>query len=113
MLEITNQHLPHREQLRTTTIQSEHDHAKAAFERGVLVKVVDHNLGDRISLQFQNNPNRFIRLISRVTDSIQLFLFDQFSHPFDQLFRVHIVRNLGDHQLLFSRATVLNRNLAP
>ena len=79
----------------------------------MFIQVVDHHLGDHIPLQLENNSDRLIRLIAGVTDPLQFFLLHQFGHPLDQLLRVHIVGNFRNHQLLLTRTTVLNRDLAP
>ena len=75
MLQVANQHIPHRHQLGSTTIQRQHDNPKTALQRRMLIKIVDHHLGNDIPLQLKNDSNRLVRLIARIADPLQLFLF--------------------------------------
>ena len=112
MLEITEKHLAHGQQLWTPPIERQHDHPKTTLQRGVLVEVVDDHLGNRIPLELEHNADGFIRLIAGVTDPIQLLFLHQFRHPFDQLLWIDIVGHLGDHQLGLPRASVLHGYLS-
>ena len=79
----------------------------------MLIEIINDHLGNDIPLQLENDSNRLVRLIPRIADPLQLFLLNQLRNPLDQLLRVHIVRNLSDHQLLFARAPIFYRNLPP
>ena len=112
VFEIANQHLPHGQEFWTAAVEGQHDHPEAAFQRCEFVEIVNDHLRDRIPFQLQNDANGLIGLVAGVTDALELFLFHEIGHPLDQLFRVHIVRNLGDDQLGLAGAPLFHGDLA-
>ena len=89
-----------RQQFRPAVIDREHVDRERAFHRGVLVKIVDHDLRVCVALQLDHYPRVFVRFVTNRSDVGQHFFVHQRRDALDQRGAVHVVRNFGDDDLL-------------
>src|SRR5438105_581415 len=85
---------------------------KAAFQRGVLVKIVDDDLGDGVTLDLNDYPRVLVGLVPDRGDVGDDLLVDQRGDAFDEHGAVDVVRNFGDDNLLASTLELLEANFA-
>ena len=81
-------------------VDGQHGDGERALQRGVLVKVVDHNLGVGVALEFDDDPRVFVRFITDGADVGDRLLVDQIGHPLDESGAVDVVGDFGDDDLL-------------
>ena len=79
------------------------DHGEAFLHRRVLVELVEHDLGLRAALEFDDDAHAVaIGFVAYVADVVDDFVVDQLGDALDELGLVYLVRNLGDNDgLLF------------
>src|SRR3989339_616888 len=79
------QHVLEVKELRLTTDNSKHDHPKGDLHLGMLVKLVEHNLGNRVFFQFDDDSDSMaIRFIPEVRNPEDLFIPYQFGNFFQK-----------------------------
>ena len=101
MIDVSLVRLLERKQLRPAMIDREHVDRERAFHRGVLVEIVDDDLRDCAS-RFNSMTTRvFSSDSSRIAVmSVSTLSFTRSRDALDQRRAVHVVRNLGDDDLL-------------
>ncbi len=100
MIDVGLIRLLERQQFRTAVIDRQHVDREGAFHRGMLVKVVDDDLRIAIALQFDDDARVFVRFVPDRRDVGQHLVVHQFRDALDQRGAIHVVRNLGDDDLL-------------
>src|SRR6185436_2540391 len=78
-----------------------------------LVQIVDDDLRNRITLDFDDDPGVFVRFVSDRGDISQDFFIHQFSDARHEQGPVHVVRNFGNDDLLASAFDFFQANFAP
>ena len=80
--------------------QGEHVRAEGVLQLGVLVEVVQHDLGHRVALEHDDQPlaGPGAALVLDVGDAGDPAVLDQLGDLHGQVVRVHLVRQLGDDQ---------------
>ena len=78
----------------------EHVRAEVLLQLGVLVQVVQHDLGDRVALEHDHEalPGAAGGLVADVGDAGDPAVLDQLGDLQREVVRVHLVRQLGDDQ---------------
>ena len=95
------EHLEQRQHLRPAVDDGQHDDAEGLLQLGVLVEVVEHDLGDLAALQLDDDAHAVaVALVADVGDAFDRLLAHQLGDPLDQLRLVHLVGDLGDDDLL-------------
>ena len=92
-------------------IDREHDDGERAFQRRVLVKIIDDDLRVRVAFQLDDDPRVFIGLIANCSDVAENFLVHQLGDALHQRRAIHVVRNLGDDDLFFAAFDFLDAGL--
>src|SRR4051794_5041274 len=72
------------------------------LHRGVLVEIVDDNLGIAVPLQFDDDAGVFVRFVTNRADIRQDLAVHQIGDALDQGGAIDVVRNLGDDDLFAS-----------
>ncbi len=90
--------------------ERQHDDAERALHLGVLVELVQHDLGDRVALQLDHDPNAVTRrrLVSQVRDVFDATVTHELGDLLDEARLVHHERDLGDDQSLASARPILD-----
>ena len=106
VLDVVADELGQVQRARHAVDQRQHVRAERLLQLGVLVEVVQHDLGDRVALEHHDQPHAGTagRLVPDVGDPGELALLDQVGDPLGQVVRVHLVRQLGDDQAGPARA---------
>ncbi len=88
------------ERARHAVDQRQHVGAERLLQLGVLVEVVQHDLGHRVALEHEHQAHAGTAagLVADVGDAGELALLDQLGEALGEVVRVHLVRQLGDHQ---------------
>ena len=95
------------QQLRTAVNQRHHVDAEHVLQLGMLVEVVQHHLGHLAALQVDHHAHAvLVRLVAQPGDALDLLVLDQLGDLFQQPRLVHLVRQLGNHDLLPALAVV-------
>ena len=93
------------EQLGLAVDDGQHIHAKRVLQLGMLVQLIDDDLGHGIALEFDDDAHALtVRFVAQVADAFDLFLVDQRGDLLDQPFLVDLVGYFADDNLLFARA---------
>ena len=80
--------------------ERQHDHAEGGLHLGVLVELVQHDVGDGVALQLDDDPHAFlVGLVIDVDDPFDLLLAGQLGDRLDQVLLVDLIGNLGDDDL--------------
>ncbi|MNM28938.1 hypothetical protein D3C81_394640 [compost metagenome] len=91
------QHLLEVHQLRAAIDQRHHVDAEHRLHLGLLVEVVEHNLGRLAALDFDVDAHAvLVGLIAQLADAFDLLFLDQLGDLLDQTRLVHLVRNFSD-----------------
>ena len=99
VLDVAGDGLFERKQLRLAMVDGQHGDGERALQRGVLVEVVDDNLGVGVAFEFDDDPRVFVRFVTDGADVGDRLLVDQIGHPLDESGAVDVVRDFGDHDL--------------
>src|SRR5215212_566717 len=92
--------LPVRERTGYAVHKRHQVHAEALLHLGVLVEVVQHDLGHRLALELDDDAHTVaVGLVSQVGDVGELAVLDQLGDLLQEVALVHLVRDLGDHDL--------------
>ena len=92
----------------------QHDDAEAGLELGVLVEIVEDDFGLLAALQGEHDAHAVaVAFVARLVHALEFFLVDEAGHVLDEPGLVHLVGNLGDHNLLVVFAGALDGRLGP
>ena len=98
MLQIINQHVLQIEDLGFIIDQGQIDNTEGVHHLGVLVKIIEHDIGIDVPAQLDADALAFtVRLIPQVCDAVQPLLFNQISDLLDQSCLINHVRQLCDN----------------
>ncbi len=88
------------QRLRHAVDDRQHVRAEGRLQLGVLVEVVQHDLGDRVALEHDDQAlaGALAALVADIGDAAHLPVADQVGDALRQVVRVDLVRQLGDHQ---------------
>src|ERR1017187_2015333 len=102
------------ERLGPAVVNRQHVDGKARFQRGLLVKIVDDDLGDGVTLEFNDHARVFIRFIANGRDvgEARRFFVHQFGHALDEHRAVDVVRNFRDDDLFLAALELFDPDLA-
>ena len=91
-----------RQRARHAVDQREHVGAEVVLQLGVLVEVVEHDLGDGVALEHDDQPlaGAAGRLVADVGDAGDPAVLDQLGDLLREVVRVDLVGQLGDDQAL-------------
>ena len=99
MLDIALDKLLQVQRLGPPVIDGEAIHGEADFQLRVLVEVVDDDLGNRVALEFHDEPAGFIRLVAHGGNVGDDLLVDEIGDLLFQRGAIHVERNFRDHEL--------------
>src|SRR5215212_11530957 len=92
--------LPVRERTGHAVYERHQVHAEALLHLGVLVEVVQHDLGHRLALELDDDAHPVaVGLVAQVGDVGELALLDELGNLLQQVALVDLVGDLGDHDL--------------
>ena len=92
------EHLGQRERARHAADQGDVDDAEGGLHLGVLVELVEHDLGDGLALELDDEAHAVaVGLVAQVADLGDLLLLDQLDDVLDERRPVDLVGQLGDH----------------
>jgi hypothetical protein len=98
VLQIANARLP--------VDEGDHVDAERVLQLGLLVQVVQHDLGHLAAAQLDHHAHaRLVGLVLDVADALDLLFVDEFGDPLQQVLLVHLVGDLVDDDRL-ARAAV-------
>src|SRR6266566_4655488 len=113
MLDVSGVGFLERKQFWPAVIDRQHDDRERAFHRGVLVEIVDDDLGIGVALELDYHACVFVRFVADRGDLAQNFLIHQIGDALDQRRAVHVERDLGDDDLFFATFDFFNARFAP
>ena len=93
-------------------IDRQHDDRERALHRGVLVKIVDHNLRISVALELDDDARVFVGFVTNRRDLAQNFFVHEIGDTLNQRSAIHIVWNLRDDDLLFAALDFFNAGFA-
>ncbi len=93
-------------------IDRQHQRRERAFHRRVLVKIVDDDLRIGIALELDHHPGVFVGLVAHRGDVGDDFFVHQLGDAFNERRAIHVVRNLGDDDLLFAALDFFDADFA-
>ena len=102
MLDVAGDGVLERKQLGPAVVDGQHVDAEGGFQRGVLEKIIDDDLGIAIALEVDHNAGVLGAFIAHVADAGEDLLIGQVGDAFDQIGPIHVVGNLGDDDLFAS-----------
>src|SRR5829696_7686059 len=92
--------LPVRERTGHAVYERHQVHAEALLHLGVLVEVVQHDLGHRLALELDDDAHPVaVGLVAQVGDVGELAVLDQLGDLLQEVALVDLVGDLGDHDL--------------
>ena len=88
------------ERARHTVDQGEHIGTESLLELGMLVQVVEHDLGDRVTLEHEHQTLAGTAggFVAHVGDALDFAVTHRFADGDDQTVRVDLIGQLGNHQ---------------
>jgi len=88
------------ERARHAVDQGQHVGAEGVLQLGVLEEVVEHDLGDRVPLEHDHDPQAGLArgVVAQVSDPLHPAGVDQLGDLHLEVVRVDLVRQLGDDQ---------------
>ena len=91
------EHVLEVQHARTAIDQRDHVDAEHRLHLGLLVEVVQHDIGRLAALDLDEDAHAvLVGLVAQFGDAFELLLLDQFGDFLDQSGLVHLVRQLGD-----------------
>ena len=98
--DVVAHHLVQPQGARHPVDDGQHVHAEAVLQLGVLVEVVEHDLGDRVALERDHDAHAdaVAGLVVDLGDAGELAVADQLGDRLDEVVRVDLVGQLGDDQ---------------
>src|SRR5215217_5946308 len=98
--DVVPQGLPVGERLRHAVDERNQVYPEALLHLGVLVEVVEDDLGHGLALQFDHYAHAVpVRLVAQVGDVLQFAVLDQLGDLLQEVALVDLVRDLRDHDL--------------
>ena len=98
--DVVPQGLPVGERPRHAVDERNQVHPEALLHLGVLVEVVEDDLGHGLALQLDHYAHAVaVRLVAQIGDVLQLAVLDQLGDLLEQIALVDLVRDLRDHDL--------------
>ena len=98
--DVVPQGLPVGERPRHAVDERNQVHPETLLHLGVLVEVVEDDLGYGLALQFDHDAHAVaVRLVAQIGDVLQLAVLDQLGDLLEQIALVDLVRDLRDHYL--------------
>ena len=98
-----------RQAFRTAAVDRQHVGAERRLQVGILVEVIQNDIGDRITLQLDDDANAFaVRFIPEIGDAFDLLVAHEIGDLFDQRALVHLIGNFGDDEGFAILADVLD-----
>src|SRR5262245_14816312 len=89
----------------TAVGNGEHVHAERFLQRGVLIELIENNVGYRIAFELDNDTHPFaVRFIAKIRDSINFLLLYQTGNLLDDPILVDHEGDFTDDDLLFTSA---------
>ena len=114
MVDVVPQHFAHRHHLRHQLTRlhvwhkGQHDHAERRLQLRMLIELIQHHARNGVALELHHDPDAFlVRLVAQRTDARHLPFAHQIHDLLSQSFLVHLIRNLGDHDLALAAALIL------
>ena len=87
--------------LRPAAVQRDHVGAEARLHRGEAPELVEHDVGDRVALQLDDDAHAVaVGFVAQVGDALDALLAHQLGDLLDQRRLVDLIGNLGDDQRL-------------
>ena len=84
------------QRLRPAAVEGDHIGREARLQRGEAPELVQHDIGDGIALQFDDDAHALaVGFIAQVRDAFDLFLAYQIGDLFDERRLVHLIGNLA------------------
>src|SRR4029453_9829412 len=112
--DVVRQHLGQVEHPRDPVDQGQHDHAEAVRELGVLVELVEDDLGDGVAAALDDQAGAFlVGLVGDVDDAVEAALADQVADADQQAVPRDLVGELGDDDALAAAVVLLDADLGP
>ena len=103
VVDIVLKHLFKRKGTRNTVDQGKVNNAKARLERGVLIEVIENNLGDSTLLKLDHQTQTLaVGLVAHVRNSLDALLVNEFGDLLLQGSLVYLVGELGKDELRFA-----------
>ena len=91
------QHLLQVQQLRLAVDQRDHVHAEGVLQLGLLVQIVEHDLGDFAALELEHHAHaRFVGFVADIGNTVELLVAHQFGDALEQRLLVDLVGQLID-----------------
>src|SRR5438093_321986 len=112
MLDVSAVGFLERKQFRPAVIDRQHDDRERAFHRGVLVEIVDNDLGIGVALELDYQPCVFVRFVADRGDLVQNFFVHQIGDALDQRRAIDVERDFGDDDLLLAAFDLLDAGFA-
>ncbi len=100
-LQERGEHVAQRHHLRLAAVERDHVAAKAGLQRGEAPELVEHDIGDRVALDLDDDADAVaVALVAHVGDALDALLAHEFGDALDQSRLVHLIRHLGDDDRL-------------
>ena len=113
VVDVMEDHLPQAKQLRAPFDQGDVVDRETGLELGVLVKLIQHHVGDGIALEVKHHPHAFpVGLVADFADALDLLFVDEVGRLADHVRLVDLVGNLLDDDLLLAGAGLFEAGLA-
>ncbi len=109
-----DQHVLQRQHLRPAAVQRDHVGAEARLQRGEAPKLVEHDVGDRVALDLDDDAHAVaVGFVAQIGDALDPLLAHQLGDPLDQRRLVDLIGDLGDDQRFAVLAQLLDRDFRP
>ena len=102
MLDVAGDRVFERKELWLAVIDGKHVCAERGLQSGVLVEVVDDDLGIAVTLEVDDHAGIFGALIAHIADTGEDFFIREVRDALHEFRAVHIVGDFGDDDLLAS-----------
>src|SRR5882724_3755745 len=80
-------------------VDRQHDDAETVLELRMFEEIVDDDLRDRVTLQFDNDANAIlVRFVANVADAIELLVVDELRGALNERGLVDVVGDLGNDE---------------
>src|SRR5208282_1887170 len=114
MLDVATDKLLQSQGLGPAMINCQHVDGKAAFQRRLLVQIVDDDLRNRVALELDDDARVLVRLVANGRDvrEARRFFVHQFGDALDEHRAVDVVGDFRDDDLLAPTLELLHADLA-
>ena len=99
MKNVVMQHFLQRKRTRHAIDQGQHNDAPTDLQLGVLVELIEHDLGNRVLLELDDNVDRRIAVgaVVHIRNLGQLLIANELAKLLHEVRTIHLIRNLGNH----------------